>query len=89
LFAFLRDFFKVRQWSTPIYYSLALGLTCGIAGQLLFYLFDNCYEDLRIELLWIFFGFLAAMLKIQKGNLTNTVGVGNSLEQAMNVAVSP
>jgi putative inorganic carbon (hco3(-)) transporter len=79
LFAFLSAFFKVRQWPTPVYYCLALGLTCGIMGQLVFYLVDNCYADIPVELLWIFFGFLAALFKIQKRNSTNTVGAGNSL----------
>ncbi|AFI84260.1 hypothetical protein Q7A_1430 [Methylophaga nitratireducenticrescens] len=54
-----------RQWSDPVLFALALGVTASIFGQSIFYLFDHFYADQRITLSYLFFGLLTALLKIK------------------------
>jgi len=41
-------------------------LPVGIVGQVVFYLFDHFYTDARIVLCYLYFGLLAALLKIRE-----------------------
>lgn len=57
---------REARWSDPVLFALALGITGGIVGQVVFYLFDHFYTDARIVLCYLYFGLLAALLKIRE-----------------------
>jgi len=76
----LNRYFRFRQWTDPTYVLLGIGLMSGIIAQLVFYLFDHFYADLRIQLLWTFVGLLLAVLRIEQINfrmLTASAADGN------------
>ncbi len=58
-------FFLVRQWRTRFEFALAAGITGALAAQAVFYLFDHFYNDVRIALLWVFFGIQLAIVRLQ------------------------
>jgi O-antigen ligase len=58
-----------KQWTDPMMFVLALGLTAGIFGQVIFYLFDHFYEDQRITLLYVYLGLLLAVFKMKNQQL--------------------
>ncbi len=57
---------RETQWSDPVLFALGLGITGGIFGQAVFYLFDHFYTDARIAISYLYFGLLAAVLKLQR-----------------------
>lgn len=65
LFRFCRIPWHIRYWPDRTYYFLTLGLVAGIFGQVVFYLFDHFYADSRIAVLYLYFGVLAAALKLR------------------------
>jgi len=56
---------KSDFWTEPVYLALALGISAGIFGQTVFYLFDHFYSDPRITMMYIYFGILTAIVKLQ------------------------
>jgi O-antigen ligase len=66
LWRFLTVVPKGDFWADPGYYFLALGFSAGIFGEVIFYMFDHFYEDLRIAMVYIIFGFICAIVKLQK-----------------------
>lgn len=68
-----------KQWNDPMMFVLALGLTAGIFGQVIFYLFDHFYEDQRIALLYVYMGLLLAVLKIKASQCTVDAGSSHTL----------
>jgi O-antigen ligase len=75
-FAVLNYFLRFPYWIGPVYLALGAGLASGIASQLVFFLFDTFYTDLRIQLLWLFIGMLLAVCRIQE-----MVARGSALRQ--------
>lgn len=71
--AFVRGYLRARRWSDPSNSALALGLCGAVVGQLVFYLFDHFYADVRIEAVWVTFGLLAASLRL-RASADATVG---------------
>ncbi len=69
LWRFVMALPREKNWSDPVSFSIALGVCSGIVGQTAFYIFDHFYVDNRIAVLYLFFGILAAMLKMQKREL--------------------
>jgi O-antigen ligase len=59
-------FASLPAWRGNLQSALALGITGAIAGQLVFYLFDHFYLDVRVELMWFFFATLVAMARLQR-----------------------
>lgn len=53
------------HWKDRASFALALGGSAGIIGQIVFYLFDHFYVDIRITLLFVFFGLVCALLKLE------------------------
>ncbi len=53
------------HWQDRASFALALGGSASIAGQVVFYLFDHFYVDIRITLLFVFFGLVSALLKLE------------------------
>jgi putative inorganic carbon (HCO3(-)) transporter len=52
-------------WRDRVTFALALGGSASIAGQAVFFLFDHFYVDIRITLLFVFFGLVTAFLKLE------------------------
>lgn len=59
-----------RRWARPVHFALALGLSGAVAGQLVFFLFDHFYADIRLHMLWLFLGFYHALVKIDQRMLS-------------------
>ncbi|WP_430010158.1 hypothetical protein, partial [Methylophaga lonarensis] len=70
-----------KHWNDPMMFVLALGLTAGIFGQVVFYLFDHFYEDQRIALLYVYMGLLLAVLKIKSQQLSQRSDAPTTTEQ--------
>lgn len=66
LWRFLTVVPKGDYWTDPVLYSLGLGLSAGIAGQIAFFMLDHFYVFPRIAFLYVFFGCLSAVIKLQK-----------------------
>jgi O-antigen ligase len=56
---------SVRTWRSRAEFALALGITAAIAGQVIFFLLDHFYLDVRIQVMWILFGVLYALIQLQ------------------------
>jgi O-antigen ligase len=65
LWTHVRLFFTVRHWRTRFELALVAGLTSAVAAQLVFYLFDHFYNDIRIEMLWVTFAVVVAVIRLQ------------------------
>jgi putative inorganic carbon (HCO3(-)) transporter len=65
LYRALRSFFEVRRWVDDVHHALGLGLASAIVAQLVFYHFDHFYIDLRVGMLWLTFGLLSALIRLQ------------------------
>lgn len=61
---FIRAALHVRHWREPLLAVVGLGLTASLVGQLVLYNFDHFYLDSRPGVLWIVFGLLAAVLRL-------------------------
>jgi O-antigen ligase len=59
-------FFRQPAWRRGINGAVALGLTGAVAGQCVFFLFDHFYLDVRMELLWLSFGILNGLARIER-----------------------
>jgi len=57
---------RYRHWKDPVYYSVALGLSAGVFGQIIFFVFDHFHADIRLTLLFVYFGLIAAVIKLQE-----------------------
>ena len=66
LYRFLIVVPKGDFWTNPLFFSLALGFTAGVFGQAVFYMVDHFYADPRITMLYLFFGFIGSIVKLQK-----------------------
>lgn len=64
LWRFVSLVFPVGKWRSQVHFALALGLTAGIVGQTIFYIFDHFYADIRPALLWVFFGLLHGLIAL-------------------------
>ena len=64
-----------RHWARPVHFALALGLSGALAGQLVFFLFDHFYADIRISLLWLFLGLYHALVKMDQRMLTQEAAI--------------
>ena len=62
---FLRACLRVRRWRDPTYFAIGIGIAAAIVGQLVFFLFDHFYVDVRILLLWITFGVVSGLVRMQ------------------------
>jgi len=62
---FLRAYLRQKEWRDRANGALALGLAAAIVAQLVAYLFDHFYADVRVESIWVVFGLLAASLRLQ------------------------
>lgn len=65
IWRFFRLLFPLSRWKSQLNFALALGLSASILGQLVFYVFDHFYADIRPALLWILFGIYHALVLIQ------------------------
>lgn len=63
---FVYEILKGRYWTDPVYFSLALGFSAGLVGQMVFYMLDHFYADPRMAMLYTFFGFIAGVINLQK-----------------------
>jgi putative inorganic carbon (hco3(-)) transporter len=61
----LAAFFRVRRWRSPVDEALGLGLAGAIVAHLVFFQFDHFYVDVRIGLLFVTFGLLSALVRLQ------------------------
>ena len=66
LWKFLSVVAKEDFWADPAYYCLALGFSAGVFGQVVFFMLDHFYVGLRMNFLYIFFGLICAVVKLQK-----------------------
>jgi O-antigen ligase len=66
LFSFITVAVRFKYWTDPVYFALGLGFSAGIFGQLIFYAFDHFYGDARVTLLFVYFGLVAATIKLQE-----------------------
>lgn len=66
LYQFVKVVPRGDFWTNPVYFSLALGIAAGIFGECAFYMFDHFYSDPRIAQLFIFFGLITSVVKLQK-----------------------
>ena len=66
LWKFTTAVIRVNYWRDPVYFAVGLGLSAGIFGQVVFYMFDHFYGDARKTLLFVFFGLVVATIKLQK-----------------------
>ena len=63
--AFFSRWLKRKQWSDDGRMIVALGLTASLLAQLVFYLFEHFYFGFRTEALWLTFGLLAALYRME------------------------
>lgn len=62
---YVRAFFRTREWRDPVWQLVGLGVVSGLVGQMAMYMFDHGYLDSRPGVLWLVFGLLAAILRMQ------------------------
>ncbi len=66
LISFFTAVIRFKYWTDPVYFAVGLGLSAGIFGQVIFFAFDHFYGDVRITLLFVYFGLVTAVMKLQK-----------------------
>lgn len=72
---FVRMPYLCRAWRDPWLFSLSVGLSATIVGHLFFFLVDHFYSEVSMQLLWLIFGLLVAVERINdqsRGSLTPT-----------------
>jgi putative inorganic carbon (HCO3(-)) transporter len=55
--------FSNIHWGSPLQYTLALGLSGSVVGQMVFYMFDHFSYDIRLSLLYVTAGLLVAITR--------------------------
>jgi len=65
IWTFFRLLFPITRWRSQLEFALALGLSASIVGQMVFYLFDHFYADVRMAMLWITFGVYHSLAQMQ------------------------
>ncbi|MBC8088073.1 MAG: O-antigen ligase family protein, partial [Phycisphaerae bacterium] len=63
--SFFSRWLRTHVWSDPGRMIVALGLTMSLAAQLVFYLFEHFYFGFRTDALWLTFGLLAALYRME------------------------
>jgi O-antigen ligase len=66
LWRHLAIFFRQPVWRRGLTGAFALGATGAIAGQCVFFLFDHFYLDVRMEILWLTFGILGGLARVER-----------------------
>lgn len=61
---FVRLPWPLHRWRDPAWLALAIGLSAGLLGQLLYVSSDNYYADVRVFMLWLSAGLLQAVVRI-------------------------
>lgn len=63
LWHFFSLLFPLSRWSSALGFALALGLSASILGQVVFFVFDHFYADIRMAMLWVTFGIYHALAR--------------------------
>ena len=66
IWSYFRLLFPIRRWPSQLHFALALGFSASILGQLVFYMFDHFYADIRPALLWVLFGLYHALVRMSQ-----------------------